>query len=54
VWAVDVPAASEAPAAALKMHRKTQAAERLAAGAAYSDRGLVFAGEIGEPLRLPW
>lgn len=36
--------------AALKTHRKTQAAEKLAAGPAYEDRGLVFADEIGDPL----
>jgi integrase len=37
-------------AAALKLHRKAQAAEKLAAGPAYEDKGLVFADEIGDPL----
>jgi len=36
--------------AALKAHRKAQTAERLAAGPAYADEGLVFANEIGDPL----
>ncbi len=35
---------------ALKAHRKRQAAEKLAAGPVYEDRGLVFADEIGDPL----
>lgn len=32
------------------MHRKAQAAEKLAAGPAYADQALVFADEIGDPL----
>jgi integrase len=36
---------------ALRMHRKRQAQERLAAGEAYQDSGLVFAREDGTPLR---
>jgi hypothetical protein len=36
---------------ALRAHRRSQAAERLAAGEAYGDQNLVFADEIGEPLR---
>ena len=32
---------------ALKRHRVRQAKEKLAAGGVYEDRGLVFAGEIG-------
>jgi integrase len=36
--------------AALKAHRKRQAAEKLAAGPAYEERDLVFADEIGDPL----
>jgi integrase len=39
--------------AALRSHRKAQAAERLAAGAAYTDNGLVFTDEIGRPLAPP-
>jgi integrase len=35
---------------ALRHHRKRQAAERLAAGEAYSDEGRVFADGIGRPL----
>jgi integrase len=35
---------------ALKAHRKAQSAERLAAGPAYADHGLVFPDEIGRPL----
>jgi integrase len=37
--------------AMLKAHKATQAAERLAWGAGYSDGGLVFAREDGTPLR---
>ena len=36
---------------ALRTHRKAQAAERLAWGAAYSDHGLAFCREDGTPLR---
>lgn len=36
--------------ASLKVHRKAQAAEKLAAGPAYADQALVFADEIGDPL----
>jgi integrase len=35
---------------ALRRHRANQAEERLAAGTAYTDSGLVFADEIGRPL----
>ncbi|MBI3927910.1 MAG: site-specific integrase [Armatimonadetes bacterium] len=35
----------------LKQHRAQQAAEKLAAGPAYQDYGLVFATELGEPVR---
>ena len=38
------------PVAALRRHRARQATERLAAGAAWQDRGLVFADETGRPL----
>lgn len=37
--------------AALKDHRKRQAAERLKAGGAWNDEDLVFPNEIGEPIR---
>ena len=37
--------------AALRTHRKTQAAERLALGPAYEDSGLVFCTEAGEPIK---
>jgi integrase len=36
---------------ALRAHRKAQAAERLAFGPAYTDHGLAFCREDGEPLR---
>jgi integrase len=36
----------------LKWHRTRQEAEKLAAGATYRDRGLVFANETGGPLDL--
>ena len=39
-----------ATVAALREHRRAQAAERLALGAAYQDRGLVFCREDGEPV----
>jgi integrase len=35
---------------ALRAHRKRQAAERLAVGEAWQDRGLVFASSVGTPL----
>ncbi|WP_231618597.1 site-specific integrase [Nonomuraea sp. SBT364] len=35
---------------ALRMHRKRQATERLAAGEAWTDSGFVFTDEIGRPL----
>jgi integrase len=35
---------------ALKAHRKRQAEEKLAAGSAFADLGLVFTNEMGEPL----
>jgi len=38
-----------AVAATLKAHRKAQAADRLALGAAYTDHGLVFCDEAGNP-----
>jgi integrase len=37
--------------AALRIHHRSQAEEKLAAGAAYADQGLVFSDEIGDPLR---
>jgi len=40
------PAAAEA----VRSHRKRQAEERLRAGEAWTDQGLVFASEIGTPL----
>jgi len=40
--------------AALKLLRKLQAAEQLAAGAAYSATGYVLVDEIGEPCRTDW
>jgi integrase len=36
---------------ALRAHKRAQAEEKLAAGETYGDQGLVFADEIGEPLR---
>ena len=36
----------------LRHHRAQQNEEKLAAGPAYTDSGLVFATELGEPLRL--
>jgi integrase len=47
--AVTLPAATMA---ALAWHRTRQEAERIAGGAAYADRGLVFAGQTGEPIDL--
>jgi integrase len=41
---------SPAVVAALREHKVRQAEERLAAGAAWSDHGLVFASEVGTPL----
>ena len=35
---------------ALRQHKKRQAVERLAAGPAYAERGLVFSTEMGTPL----
>lgn len=40
-----------ATVAAFKAHRRTQAAERLAAVGAYDDHDLVFAEQTGEPIR---
>ena len=37
--------------AALRIHRRSQAEEKLGSGAAYADQGLVFSNEIGDPLR---
>ena len=37
--------------AALRVHHRSQAEERLAAGGAYADQGLTFSDEIGNPLR---
>lgn len=37
--------------ATLRAHRKAQAAERLVLGPAYSDHGLAFCREDGEPLQ---
>ena len=39
--------------AELRTTRRHQAEERLAAGAAWSDSGLVFTNEIGRPLNPP-
>ncbi len=44
---VALPAAT---VSALREHRKAQAAERLAAGSAWSDGGLVFCTQAGTPL----
>jgi len=44
----------DALAAALTALRKRQAAERLAAGEAYSASGYVVADELGEPVSPEW
>ena len=40
--------------AALRRHRKQQAAEQLAAGDAWNGQDLIFCNEIGQPLRQDW
>jgi integrase len=43
-----------ATVAVLASHRRRQIEERLAAGDVYTDRGLVFCNEIGEPVNPAW
>lgn len=40
--------------AVMRVHRKAQMAERLAAGPAWTDSGLVFTREDGRPLPPDW
>ncbi len=48
-----VVALDDATVAAFRAHRKVQAAERLKAGTAYEDNGLIFCDEVGRLIKPP-